>query len=107
MYINDVKKGYLYFVRVYDYTNNEEFIKVGITTTNIALRVEQAFTKAQFDTNIELRIYDDYDKLLKLQSKLLNRYKKFTPTAKFKGMTTCITVDSLPDIIAEFVIDIV
>jgi hypothetical protein len=92
---NNKKKAILYLVEIR--TEEEVFLKIGITTTSITRRFR--------DSNLRFKkiksVTTDCDTAFKLESKVLRTFRKsrYYPTVKFSGFTECFKISTKKDII--------
>lgn len=90
------KNSYLYIIRCYN--NNENFIKIGISSRALDLR----FSSSQLPYNYEpiITFSNPPDMTWDFEKKLHNecKYYKYIPKIKFNGMYECFTIDVLNEI---------
>lgn len=92
------KRAYLYILEFS--SDDEKFIKVGITT-NIVRRVNELKTQSAYNISILGYVYLYADKIILLEKTLLNYFKsnKYTPNKYFHGYTELLEYSCLNDII--------
>ena len=85
------KKAYFYVLRVF--TDDEEFIKIGITSTSINKRYK-SLKNYKFDVLIMLE--ETPSKVYDIEKELLKKYKnfKYLPKQKFEGWSECFLIET-------------
>ena len=93
------KDGVFYVLRFFN-TENEQFIKIGITTNSIPKR----YTKMSgYNYDILKMVKGSASKIYDIEKMILKKYKhfKYIPKIKFEGHTECFTINKLNDILNE------
>lgn len=92
------KDGILYVLKFFN--NDEEFIKVGITSSSVLKRYCQM---KYYNYEIIKIVKDSANKIYDLEKIIIKKYRKYQyiPKIKFNGYTECFKIDKLKEIIYE------
>lgn len=89
-----MKGNIVYVIRCWN--ENENFIKIGITTTSISRRFS-----GKMPYEYETLVVDYYDNIeLESQYKKIAKQYEYNTKQKFEGYFECFKIDAIPDIIA-------
>lgn len=83
------------------FNDNEEFIKIGLTSTTVFNRFK--YSRLPYNYEIIKEIKGNPEFIYKLEKSLHNKYKdfKYKPLLTFCGETECFNINILPDFIKK------
>jgi len=93
------KNGVFYILRFFN-DENEQFIKIGITSSTIPKRYVQM---NEYKYDILKIVKDSASKVYDIEKMIMKKYKHFRyiPKVKFEGHTECFSINKLNDILNE------
>ena len=93
--------GYIYLIKLY--SDDEEFVKIGITSKEVEDRFKYLYLDCSYNVDyLLIKKMNIYNAFLTEQY-LLNTYKdnKYKPISKFKGYTECFNISLLNTLLQE------